>query len=178
MLAEIRAAGKPACGHNMLFDLVFVLNIFGGDYPTWSEFKKACELFFPAGIYDTKHVFKGVEKRTGRLLPSNHLGDVYAAMKAPEVSTDADAATQALVRAVLQKARDESGAPDGCAPTSPFLCPSFMPCTFLCRPVFSPLDPCTLCCALLVEMHSIHTCLLYTSPSPRDRQKSRMPSSA
>ena len=23
-----------------------------------------------------------------------------------------------------------------------------------------------------------HTCLLYTSPSPRDRQKSRMPSSA
>ena len=24
----------------------------------------------------------------------------------------------------------------------------------------------------------IHTCLLYTSPSPRDRQKSRMPSSA
>ena len=25
---------------------------------------------------------------------------------------------------------------------------------------------------------TIHTCLLYTSPSPRDRQKSRMPSSA
>ena len=25
---------------------------------------------------------------------------------------------------------------------------------------------------------SINTCLLYTSPSPRDRQKSRMPSSA
>ena len=25
---------------------------------------------------------------------------------------------------------------------------------------------------------NIHTCLLYTSPSPRDRQKSRMPSSA
>ena len=24
----------------------------------------------------------------------------------------------------------------------------------------------------------IYTCLLYTSPSPRDRQKSRMPSSA
>ena len=24
----------------------------------------------------------------------------------------------------------------------------------------------------------LHTCLLYTSPSPRDRQKSRMPSSA
>ena len=26
--------------------------------------------------------------------------------------------------------------------------------------------------------HSSNTCLLYTSPSPRDRQKSRMPSSA
>ena len=30
--------------------------------------------------------------------------------------------------------------------------------------------------AVAIEM--IHTCLLYTSPSPRDRQKSRMPSSA
>ena len=29
----------------------------------------------------------------------------------------------------------------------------------------------------LAESYS-HTCLLYTSPSPRDRQKSRMPSSA
>ena len=26
--------------------------------------------------------------------------------------------------------------------------------------------------------HALKTCLLYTSPSPRDRQKSRMPSSA
>ena len=25
---------------------------------------------------------------------------------------------------------------------------------------------------------ALHVCLLYTSPSPRDRQKSRMPSSA
>ena len=28
------------------------------------------------------------------------------------------------------------------------------------------------------KMHSLNNCLLYTSPSPRDRQKSRMPSSA
>ena len=28
------------------------------------------------------------------------------------------------------------------------------------------------------DVESIWTCLLYTSPSPRDRQKSRMPSSA
>ena len=29
-----------------------------------------------------------------------------------------------------------------------------------------------------VWMHTSYRCLLYTSPSPRDRQKSRMPSSA
>ena len=29
-----------------------------------------------------------------------------------------------------------------------------------------------------LERHNFYTCLLYTSPSPRDRQKSRMPSSA
>ena len=28
------------------------------------------------------------------------------------------------------------------------------------------------------NFHSANACLLYTSPSPRDRQKSRMPSSA
>ena len=28
------------------------------------------------------------------------------------------------------------------------------------------------------SVHVLSTCLLYTSPSPRDRQKSRMPSSA
>ena len=28
------------------------------------------------------------------------------------------------------------------------------------------------------EVTQVKTCLLYTSPSPRDRQKSRMPSSA
>ena len=30
----------------------------------------------------------------------------------------------------------------------------------------------------IVDDYQINTCLLYTSPSPRDRQKSRMPSSA
>ena len=33
-------------------------------------------------------------------------------------------------------------------------------------------------CALLRSKSELITCLLYTSPSPRDRQKSRMPSSA
>ena len=31
---------------------------------------------------------------------------------------------------------------------------------------------------VIKEVRAITTCLLYTSPSPRDRQKSRMPSSA
>ena len=31
---------------------------------------------------------------------------------------------------------------------------------------------------LSIDERGIITCLLYTSPSPRDRQKSRMPSSA
>ena len=30
----------------------------------------------------------------------------------------------------------------------------------------------------LIKRDDCHSCLLYTSPSPRDRQKSRMPSSA
>ena len=30
----------------------------------------------------------------------------------------------------------------------------------------------------MFQRHSVDSCLLYTSPSPRDRQKSRMPSSA
>ena len=32
--------------------------------------------------------------------------------------------------------------------------------------------------AIIAANVSLWTCLLYTSPSPRDRQKSRMPSSA
>ena len=31
---------------------------------------------------------------------------------------------------------------------------------------------------MIVALNKSNTCLLYTSPSPRDRQKSRMPSSA
>ena len=31
---------------------------------------------------------------------------------------------------------------------------------------------------LIIEFSKFYNCLLYTSPSPRDRQKSRMPSSA
>ena len=34
------------------------------------------------------------------------------------------------------------------------------------------------CIRDVVELQQLNICLLYTSPSPRDRQKSRMPSSA
>ena len=34
------------------------------------------------------------------------------------------------------------------------------------------------CYILLQRFYSIFTCLLYTSPSPRDKRQSRMPSSA
>ena len=33
-------------------------------------------------------------------------------------------------------------------------------------------------CGILLISHDLHTCLLYTSPSPRDLSTSRMPSSA
>ena len=41
-------------------------------------------------------------------------------------------------------------------------------------------DNCTGCqvCVPFCPVDCIEPCLLYTSPSPRDRQKSRMPSSA
>ena len=45
------------------------------------------------------------------------------------------------------------------------------------------LQPCTnvswnLDLSVWIKLPKVITCLLYTSPSPRDRQKSRMPSSA
>ena len=43
--------------------------------------------------------------------------------------------------------------------------------------VFPALDM-ILVILLFVKIGSAYICLLYTSPSPRDRQKSRMPSSA
>ena len=35
-----------------------------------------------------------------------------------------------------------------------------------------------LCAGEILALDHVEACLLYTSPSPRDRQKSRMPSSA
>ena len=46
-----------------------------------------------------------------------------------------------------------------------------------CRPGFVQKDY-DLCVTITADNDQITSCLLYTSPSPRDRQKSRMPSSA
>ena len=44
--------------------------------------------------------------------------------------------------------------------------------------VYCTHQPCVVCTKILIIPALIRICLLYTSPSPRDRQKSRMPSSA
>ena len=42
----------------------------------------------------------------------------------------------------------------------------------------NPAGKCGQECGLLTSFYVVRICLLYTSPSPRDRQKYRMPSSA
>ena len=37
---------------------------------------------------------------------------------------------------------------------------------------------CAIICEIIINREGLYTCLLYTSPSPRDRTRSRMPSSA
>ena len=58
---------------------------------------------------------------------------------------------------------------------NPFLDPSN---SIIKNPLFSPLQPWKRNKNLLLLNDKDNSCLLYTSPSPRDRQKSRMPSSA
>jgi poly(A)-specific ribonuclease len=57
-MPAIRAAGKPAVGHNCLFDLVYVLTQFVDHNETWPEFQAAMGKWFPGGLYDTKHLAK------------------------------------------------------------------------------------------------------------------------
>ena len=44
--------------------------------------------------------------------------------------------------------------------------------------LFAAAHKCTFFSREIVRRGKVYSCLLYTSPSPRDRQKSRMPSSA
>jgi CAF1 family ribonuclease len=118
VMEDIRAAGKPVVGHNMMFDLVFVLNIFVGDFPTWREFKEACGQTFPAGVYDTKHIVKVLEAHSGPVFEQNSLGDLYAATQnLPEGSAAAAAAaaSRSAVRNLLLRARELTGSGEGCA---------------------------------------------------------------
>ena len=43
--------------------------------------------------------------------------------------------------------------------------------------IFITLEPCHMCAKAIIDAR-LESCLLYTSPSPRDRTRSRMPSSA
>lgn len=73
----IRDAGKPLVGHNCLFDIVYILTQFVQSYETWPEFQKGIQEYFPAGVYDTKHICKALESTCEDLFPSNHLGGLY-----------------------------------------------------------------------------------------------------
>ena len=42
----------------------------------------------------------------------------------------------------------------------------------------SLLEPTETVVEMVAELHRVYSCLLYTSPSPRDKRQSRMPSSA
>lgn len=94
VMSILQAAGKPVVGHNMLFDLIYVLNIFVADFPAWPDFKAATEAWFPGGIYDTKHLTNALEQAhpahppgggnggggSPPLFDSTTLGDLYEAL--------------------------------------------------------------------------------------------------
>lgn len=53
----MRECGKPAVGHNLAFDLAYSLHSYAEELPeTWEEYKALVGRWFPAGIYDTKHL--------------------------------------------------------------------------------------------------------------------------
>ena len=86
VISALQASGKPVVGHNMLFDVIYVLNIFVADYPGWPAFKAACEHWFKGGVYDTKHITRALDERHppdaggGPLFDSTTLGDLYEAL--------------------------------------------------------------------------------------------------
>ena len=47
VLEALRAAGKPAVGHNCGFDVVYLLTQLAGPAPTWAAFQAACAHWFP-----------------------------------------------------------------------------------------------------------------------------------
>jgi poly(A)-specific ribonuclease len=82
MMHVIRDAGKPVVGHNCFFDFVYILTQFVRPYATWPEFQDGLKEFFPAGVYDTKHLCKTLEQGREGLFESNSLGPLYEALHA------------------------------------------------------------------------------------------------
>jgi poly(A)-specific ribonuclease len=57
ILELMRDSRKPAVGHNLSFDLAYILNSFcKPNPPTWMEFKDRVKKWFPSGVYDTKYI--------------------------------------------------------------------------------------------------------------------------
>lgn len=118
VISLIQASRKPVVGHNMLFDLIYVLNIFVADFPAWPDFKAAADVWFPGGIYDTKHLTHALEARhqarsggngggaAAPLFDSTTLGDLYEALVEGRGADGAGGQWRTLL---------DRGAGDGCA---------------------------------------------------------------
>ena len=83
LLAESR---KPLVGHNCLFDIVYMLCQLVATKRTWADFKNKLQSFFPAGLYDTKHLAKVLLKRHEGLFPDTSLGPLYERLKSEEAA--------------------------------------------------------------------------------------------
>ena len=90
----IREARKPVIGHNMLFDVVYTLNMFVADFTDWGPFRFAVQNWFPAGLYDTKYICKELTKTNPELIAGTSLGSLYTGLQ----STDPSAPHNALFK--------------------------------------------------------------------------------
>lgn len=81
IITMLRESGKPVVGHNMLFDVVYTLNMFVADYPQWPEFKAAAAEVFPGGVYDTKHLCASLLATDPSLLPYTSLGPLFESLQ-------------------------------------------------------------------------------------------------
>ncbi|EFJ39774.1 hypothetical protein VOLCADRAFT_108501 [Volvox carteri f. nagariensis] len=63
----MRECGRPAVGHNCMFDVAYGISQFGeGRLPaTWEGFKRAVAHWFRGGLYDTKHICRQLPELLG-----------------------------------------------------------------------------------------------------------------
>ena len=58
----MRDSNKPAVGHNLSFDLTFCLASFAQALPpSWAAYKQLVQRWFPAGVWDTKHLARQLQ---------------------------------------------------------------------------------------------------------------------